>query len=143
MSAFNQRPVGQASHHNSQLGGRPRIRLTAYPRSIPLHRLMASLYSVDGAIHSHRMGEQLRRSSEKQLLTLELYVAARPPCCHGLERTDRTVASIFVGAFDPVHTLPFFLTDRRAETTGTFCSPNEQFLYPSLKSKGLQDLHLH
>lgn len=52
------------------------------------------------------------------------------------------ITSIFVGAFDPAHTLSFFLTGTKAETIGTLCSPNEQLLYPSLKSKGLQSLHL-
>ncbi len=33
------------------------------------------------------------------------------------------IASIFVRAFDPAHTLPFFLTGRKAEITRTLCSP--------------------
>ncbi len=71
-----------------------------YPRSIPLHRLRASRYCGDGAIHSYQMGEKLRLSSEKQLLTYKKkkrYVTARPPCHHGLEQTDRTVEPIFEG----------------------------------------------
>ena len=51
----------------------------------------ASRYCGDGAIHSYRMGEKLRLSSEKQLLTKN--VTAHLPCYHGLERTDRTMYS--------------------------------------------------
>ena len=134
-------PVGQASHHSSQLEDVTPYQDYGESPFHPASRIEGQSLPWGWRYPFLPNGRAI--ASLVRETVVDVNVTARPPCCHGLERTDRTVASIFVGAFDPVHTLPFFLTGRKAETIGTLCSPNEQFLYPSLKSKGLHDLHLH